>query len=48
MSFFYAVKKGHHPDIYQTWEECQSQIEGFSGDEFKKFKKIEEATAFIQ
>lgn len=48
MSFFYAVKKGHHPDIYQTWEECQSQIDGFSGAEFKKFKTMEEATAFIQ
>jgi ATP-dependent DNA helicase PIF1 len=48
MSFFYAVKKGHNPDVYETWEECQYQIEGFSGAEFKKFKTMEEATAFIK
>ena len=48
MSFFYAVKKGHAPDIYSNWEDCQKQIDGFSGAEFKKFKTMEEATVFIQ
>jgi ATP-dependent DNA helicase PIF1 len=48
MSFFYAVKKGHAPDIYNSWEDCQKQIEGFSGSQFKKFKTMEEAAAFIK
>lgn len=48
MSFFYAVKKGHRPEIYDSWEDCQKQIDGFSGAEFKKFKTMEEATEFIK
>lgn len=47
MSFFYAVKKGHRPDIYHSWDECQKQIVGFSGAEFKKFKTMDEARVFI-
>jgi ATP-dependent DNA helicase PIF1 len=48
MSFFYAVKKGHTPDIYNCWEDCQRQIAGYSGSEFKKFKTMEAATAFME
>ena len=48
MSFFYAVKKGHEPDIYNSWEDCQKQIAGYSGSEFKKFKTMEAATAFME
>lgn len=47
MSVFYAVKKGHNPNIYTSWEECEEQINGFSGCEFKKFKTSEEATTFM-
>ena len=47
MSFFYAVKKGHNPNIYTSWEECEEQINGFSGSEFKKFKTSEEANSFM-
>ena len=47
MSFFYAVKKGHRPEIYNSWDDCQKQIVGFSGAEFKKFKTMEEARVFI-
>jgi ATP-dependent DNA helicase PIF1 len=47
MSFFYAVKKGHNPNIYTSWEECEQQINGFSGSEFKKFKTSEEANSFM-
>lgn len=45
---FYAVRKGLNPGIYYTWEDCQSQINGFSGAEFKKFKTEQEALDFIQ
>ena len=23
---YYAVKKGRHPGIYNTWEECQNEV----------------------
>lgn len=34
---FYVVWKGHQPGIYSSWAECQQQIHGFSGAEFKGF-----------
>ncbi len=45
---FYAVKTGKIPGIYETWAECQEQINGFSGAVFKGFMTREEADAFIK
>jgi hypothetical protein len=28
---FYAVKAGHKPDIYHSWEDCKFQVTGFKG-----------------
>ncbi len=44
---FYAVKKGKHIGIYDTWDDCKREVEGFSGAEYKKFKTYEEALSFI-
>lgn len=44
---FYAVKTGRTPGVYQTWEECQVQINGFSGAVFKSFATEEEAIRFV-
>ncbi len=44
---FYAVKIGKTPGIYETWAECQEQINGFSGAVYKGFGTKEEAIAFI-
>lgn len=32
----YAVKKGRHPGIYNSWDDCKKQVNGYSGAEFKK------------
>lgn len=45
---FYAVKKGRNIGIYNSWEDCKREVEGFSGAEYKKFKTYEEAKAFIE
>ncbi len=45
---FYAVKIGKNPGIYETWEECQNQISGFSGAIYKSFSTKDEAIAFIK
>ncbi|XP_036364736.1 ribonuclease H1 isoform X2 [Octopus sinensis] len=45
---FYAVKKGRVPGVYETWTECQEQINGFYGAKFKKFSTEEEALAFAE
>jgi ribonuclease HI len=47
MGKFYAVKKGKVKGVYDTWDECQEQVRGFSGAEFKSFKSYEEACAYV-
>ncbi len=42
---FYVVWQGLSPGIYDSWEECRLQVEGFAGAKFKAFNSIEEATA---
>jgi len=44
---FYAVKKGRKPGVYNSWDECSEQINGFSGAIYKKFKFEADAQAFI-
>ena len=45
--YFYAVRVGNAPGIYNTWSECENQVKGFKGAKFKKFKSYDEALAFI-
>lgn len=44
---YYAVKAGKTPGIYRTWEECKSQVEGYSNAVFKGFSTEEEAMEFV-
>ena len=44
----YAVKKGRIPGIYDTWTECQKQISGFSGAEYKGFLSLDEAENYLK
>ena len=44
---FYAVKNGHIPGIYTSWEDCKKQVDGFSGAVFKGFLTQEEAVSFL-
>ena len=41
---FYVVWAGHSPGIYDSWEECQLQTQGFPGAKFKSFGSLEAAT----
>jgi ATP-dependent DNA helicase PIF1 len=47
-SKIYAVKKGRVPGIYETWEEANEQIKGFSGAKHASFKTREEATEYME
>lgn len=40
---FYVVWEGKNKGIYQSWKECQQQIEGFKGAKYKSFKTKENA-----
>lgn len=44
---FYAVKNGKNIGIYNTWNECKEQVNGFSGAEYKSFATIEEAKEYV-
>lgn len=44
---YYAVRKGVVPGIYTTWGECQQNINGYPGAEYKSFSTEEEAKAFL-
>ena len=46
--YFYAVRVGNLPGIYNTWSECERQVKGFKGAKFKKFKLYDEAMEFLQ
>ncbi len=40
---FYVVWKGVKPGIYSSWGECQNQIKGFAGAQYKGFESLAEA-----
>lgn len=42
-SKYYVVWKGKVPGIYDNWEKCKSQVEGFRGAKYKSFLTAEEA-----
>ncbi|WP_373216589.1 viroplasmin family protein [Ruminococcus sp. 5_1_39BFAA] len=44
---YYAVRKGRQTGVFETWAQCQRQVTGFSGAEFKSFPTREEALRFV-
>ena len=38
---YYVVWEGKNPGIYNTWDECQEQINGFSGAKYQSFPSLE-------
>lgn len=46
--YFYAVRIGDKPGIYNTWAECEKEVRGFKGAKYKKFKSYNEALDFIE
>ncbi len=47
MAKYYAVKEGRIPGIYENWDLCKQQTDGYSGAIFKSFKTKEEAQAYL-
>lgn len=44
---YYAVKKGNECGIFESWDDCQKATSGFSSPEFKGFRTLEEAQAYL-
>eukprot|EP00978_Attheya_sp_CCMP212_P006243 scaffold14163_cov51-Attheya_sp.AAC.1 len=43
---YYAVIIGRKPGIYESWAECYSQVNGFSGNLYESFAVFEDACDF--
>ena len=41
---YYVVWEGRAPGIYDSWEECQMQVEGFPGAKFRSYPDLTSAT----
>ena len=44
---YYAVKVGEKTGIYETWEECKANVDGYPGALYKSFKNISDAYAYL-
>lgn len=44
---YYAVKVGKTPGVYNSWEECKLQIDGFRGAAYKGFETKKEAEKYL-
>ena len=45
---YYAVARGRETGIFLSWDECNAQINGFSGAKYKKFDTKQEAKEFLK
>lgn len=45
--FYYVVKEGRNPGIYSNWAECEKEVIGFKGAQYKKFKSKKEALDYL-
>jgi len=45
---YYVVHKGRKPGIYNNWNECKKQVDGFENPVFKKFDNKDEAQLFLE
>ena len=45
---FYAVRKGRHTGIFNSWDECKSLVTGYKDAKFQSFSTIAEAQRFLQ
>ena len=44
---FYAVKKDKIIEIFKNWNECETQIRGFAGAQYKRFATKEETQSYL-
>lgn len=47
MGKLYAVKAGRIPGIYESWEDCRANVDGYPKAEYKSFKTAGEAAAYM-
>lgn len=48
MAKFYAVRKGNATGIFNTWAECEAQVKGFKGADYKSFPTLWQAQTYME
>jgi ATP-dependent DNA helicase PIF1 len=46
-TIFYAVARGLHPGIYETWSETREQVDKYPGALYQRFSSREEAATYL-
>lgn len=47
MAKYYGVKQGYKPGVYTSWAECEAQVKGYKGANYKSFNTEEDARMFV-
>ncbi|WP_217585872.1 viroplasmin family protein [Lentibacillus saliphilus] len=47
MAKVYAVRAGRKTGVFKTWAECEAQVKGFKGAQYKSFSTKEEANDYL-
>lgn len=45
---YYAVKIGRNRGVYDTWDKCKKEIDGYSGAIYKSFSSYDDAISFLE
>lgn len=45
---YYAVKIGRNKGVYDTWDKCKKEIDGYSGAIYKSFSSYDDAISFLE
>ena len=48
MGKWYAVKKGYTTGLFATWPDCEKQVKGFKGAEYKSFPTEAQAREYLK
>lgn len=44
---YYGVKIGNNPGVYESWEDCEKQVKGYTNAKFKGFLTEKEANEYV-
>ncbi|SCU83891.1 LAMI_0C05204g1_1 [Lachancea mirantina] len=44
--YYYAVQRGRSTGVFNSWDECKAEVNGYPGARYKKFNTYDEARGF--
>lgn len=46
--WYYAVHVGRHASVYTTWDECEKEVRGYGGAQYRKLRSRQGAEDFFR